>query len=787
MMSRPKLLALAAVLWLLVLLAAVAVVLQLSPRLIGPDAKPHGALWYFGLLAFIGGGAGLLIMDAILRRRLYRITESVRQVRTRADFGARLHDEGPPEYRELNAEINGVLGTLQRIHEAMQEMNTGLEKLVAERTADVEASKIALAEDAARRIQGERANAERERIYRSIHEMSPSGILLLGEDGAILDVNHAYCDALGYARDELLGRNVEILLEPEQRGRAGLNIKRLMDGETLEHIERTPGRDGRIHLMELRERAIELPDGQRRILVMANDVTARREKEEQLRLQGAALDAAANGIMLVNREGIIVWVNEAFTQLTGYERHEAIGQSPRIMKSGRHDKVFYHQLWTTVLTGNMWRGELVNRRKNGTLYLEELTITPVLDERGNPTHFIAIKQDISERRHLQQQLLQAQKMETIGQLAGGIAHDFNNLLQAITGFADILLQDMDPANPHRADVLEINKAADRATELTRQLLAFSRKQMLEPMAVDLNDLVAGTEKMLRRLIGEDIQLTLELEPGLDLIQADPGQLEQVLVNLTVNARDAMGVGGRLTIRTNGIVLLKEDTLLDPEMRSGRFVMLSVTDSGHGMPPDVAARIFEPFFTTKGPGRGTGLGLSVVYGIVQQHGGMIRVYSEPGQGTTFRIYLPVSEEGLATPGTPVTPNSERLPRGRGERILLVEDENGVRDFAISALRKFGYQPYAAENAARAEELFALENGRFDLVFTDVVLPDQNGLDLVAILQERRPDIRILFTSGYMDEKSRWPAIRDRNYPFLQKPYPLARLLHAIRSAIEQPSA
>ena len=435
----------------------------------------------------------------------------------------------------------------------------------------------------------------------------------------------------------------------------------------------------------------------------------------------------------------------------------------------------------------MWRGELVNRRKDGTLYLEEMTVTPVLGADGLPTHFVSIKQDITERRDLQQQLFQSQKMEVIGRLAGGIAHDFNNLLQAITGFSHLLLESLDDHSPYRGDVIEIDRAARRASDLTRQLLAFSRRQMIKPKSLDINTLVEGTEKMLRRLIGEDIHLELDLESGLDPVRADAGQIEQVLVNLTVNARDAMAGGGRLTINTSSIVLLKEDTLFTADSRHGRFVVLSITDTGPGMPPEVREHIFEPFFTTKGPGRGTGLGLSVVYGIIQQHEGMIRVYSEVGLGTTFRIYLPVSAEktGVEEEKSVVEEESSDMPRGRGERILLVEDEAGVRDFATAALRQYGYEPIVADSALAAEQLFIAHDGHFNLLFTDVVLADQTGLDLAAELRKRNTSLRLLFTSGYMDEKSRWPIIRDRGYPFLQKPYPLERLLVTIRQVLDQP--
>jgi CheY-like chemotaxis protein len=347
---------------------------------------------------------------------------------------------------------------------------------------------------------------------------------------------------------------------------------------------------------------------------------------------------------------------------------------------------------------------------------------------------------------------------------------------------------MEPDNPYRDDVQEIDRAARRAADLTRQLLAFGRKQMIETRLVDLNALIEGTQKMLVRVIGEDIKLELNLEPNIDPVRVDHGQIEQVLVNLAVNARDAMPGGGRLTIATRSIVLLKEDDLFADEQRHGRFVLLDVTDTGVGMTPEVRERIFEPFFTTKGPGRGTGLGLSVVYGIVRQHDGMIHVYSEPGHGTNFRIYLPVGDETATTRDVAQLPAGEPKgpPRGRNERIRLVEDEQGVRDFAISVLRQYGYRPIAAENAAEATRMFEELNGQVDLLFTDVVLPDQTGLDLAAALRARRPDLRLLLTSGYMDEKSRWPIIRERGYPFLQKPYPLHSLLTTVRRVLDAPA-
>jgi len=386
-----------------------------------------------------------------------------------------------------------------------------------------------------------------------------------------------------------------------------------------------------------------------------------------------------------------------------------------------------------------------------------------------------------ERSTIEAQLRHTQKMEAIGRLAGGVAHDFNNLLTPITGYSQLLLSRLEDHNPLRKDIEEIKKAAERAASLTRQLLAFSRKQVLQPEVLDLNAVVADMEKLLRRLIGEDIELVTALEPGLESVKADPGQIEQVIMNLAVNARDAMPEGGRLIIKTENVTLDEEHCKVIPEARPGKFVCLSVTDTGVGMDKETLQHIFEPFFTTKEGGKGTGLGLSVVYGIVKQHEGWIDVSSVPGRGATFKVYLPVfygereAEQQEAI--------SWRELQGSGKRILLVEDEAGVRKFATGVLGENGYEVFEAASAKEAMDIFEREKGRFHLVFSDVVLPDKNGLQLVDQLLSRKPGLRILLSSGYTEEKSQWSVIRERGFRFLQKPYALPDLLQAVKEAIE----
>jgi signal transduction histidine kinase/CheY-like chemotaxis protein len=385
---------------------------------------------------------------------------------------------------------------------------------------------------------------------------------------------------------------------------------------------------------------------------------------------------------------------------------------------------------------------------------------------------------LQELRETQDQLLQAQKMEAVGRLAGGVAHDFNNLLTAISGYAELLSCDDSLSERAHDDVDQVRKAADQAAALTRQLLAFSRRQPLQPVVMDLNKIVVDMEAMLRRLISEDIELVTVLGENACQTKVDPGQLEQVIINLAVNARDAMPEGGRLTIATREVTLDERACAAIHDARPGSFVCLSIEDTGSGIEREVIDQIFEPFFSTKGPTKGTGLGLAVVYGIIRQHGGWINVYSEPNQGTAFKVYLPSvgSTQSVAAEGA--AEGAPEAARGEGQRILLVEDEEAVRNLASRALRENGYDVFEAGAYEEAIELFERENGQFDLIFSDVVLPDKSGIRLIDDLLSRRPDLQVLVSSGYTDQKSQWPIIQEKGLRFLQKPYSIVDLLGTV---------
>ncbi len=508
------------------------------------------------------------------------------------------------------------------------------------------------------------------------------------------------------------------------------------------------------------------------------EIQAKEAREAELRKVTMAVEQAGEVVFITDLDGTIQYVNPAFTAVTGYSREEAVGQNGRLLKSGRQDRAFYQKLWGTIMDGRTWKGRLVNKRKDGTLYTEEASISPVRDASGRILNHVAVKRDITEmlraeeeQAKLQEQFQQAQKMESIGRLAGGVAHDFNNMLSIILGYGEIMLDKLRQGDPLREDIKEIVEAGRRSAALTRQLLAFSRKQTLQPEVLDLNHLVRELEKMLHRLIGEDIELELALAQDIGRVKVDPGQIDQVIMNLVINARDAMPKGGKLLIETADVELDDTNTEKYPEAKPGKYVMIAVTDTGCGMSRKILGQIFDPFFTTKEKDRGTGLGLSTVYGIVKQSGGNVCVYSEPGQGTTFKIYFPnteaVQESAIARPevAAPVT---------GGEHILVVEDEVSLRKLMASLLSRLGYHVTLAANGGEALLLIEEKGLKFDLVITDVVMPNMSGKELANRLQRNQPDLKILYMSGYTDNAIVHHGILDQGLAFIQKPMSILQL-------------
>jgi signal transduction histidine kinase len=408
-------------------------------------------------------------------------------------------------------------------------------------------------------------------------------------------------------------------------------------------------------------------------------------------------------------------------------------------------------------------------------------VEPQTDEQGRVVGLIGASQNVTARRRLEEQFRQAQKMEAIGTLAGGVAHDFNNLLTVICGYSDLLMRDLASGDPMREPVIEIHRAGARARALIRQLLAFSRQQVLEPKVLDLNAVVADMEKMLRRLIGEDIELVVALDAGLPQVKADPGQLEQVLVNLSVNARDAMPRGGRLCIETRHVTLDPSITDATSGVRAGEYVLLSVSDTGVGMDPGTKARVFEPFFTTKEPGKGSGLGLAIVHGVVTQSGGRVEVESEPSHGATFKIHLPAVTEG---PPAGKVVSGPRAPPGGHETILLVEDEAAVRKLASHILASCGYSVLEAANGQEALRVAADHRSPIDLLLSDVVIPHLGGPQLAKQLTAAKPGLKVLFMSGYADAGVLEQGSVGTEHAFVQKPFTPLGLAQKVRDVLDR---
>ncbi len=505
--------------------------------------------------------------------------------------------------------------------------------------------------------------------------------------------------------------------------------------------------------------------------------------EESLRKLSRAVEHSADTVVITNRDGIIEYVNPAFEAITGYPHDEACGKTPRILKSGEQVAETYQEMWQTILAGNVYRGIFVNRRKNGELYYVEQSICPVRDTDGQVTHFIANGRDLTERLRLEAQLLQAQKMDAIGRLAGGVAHDFNNLLTIITSYSELALDTIPKDTPLESKIQEILLAARRAAELTRQLLAFSRKQPQALRVVELNQVVAGIAKTLPRLIGEDIEFSFTPGQGVGSVRVDPLQIEQVLMNLAANARDAMPKGGQLRIETFSLHLDEDYVHGKPAViPMGHYAVITISDDGAGIPREDLPHIFEPFYTTKPAGKGTGLGLATVYGIVKQNQGFVWVYSERDRGTVFKIYLPSIGGQIQVPDP--DDSESKMDTCGTETILLVEDEQAVRLPTAEFLRRQGYNVLEAKDGLEALRIARKHESKIHLVVSDVVMPNLSGGELAEQMLRESPDVKLIFVSGYAGKTILDHKVMDLETNFLQKPYTLRQLSRKVRTALDQ---
>ncbi|MDO9263712.1 MAG: PAS domain S-box protein [Desulfosalsimonadaceae bacterium] len=640
---------------------------------------------------------------------------------------------------------------------------------------------LVISRDITERKRAEKILKESEEQYRLLFQNASEGILIARGD-KIHMANRALVKILEHSEEILKSKPFTEFIHPEDRSMVLDRHIRRFKGEPVE-----TNYSFRVITGEEKEKWVQIHSsiidwkGASASLSFVTDITDRKQAEAERELLMAAIEQAGEVVVITNPDGIIQYVNPAFEEVTGYIREEVIGQNPRILKSGRQDVIFYQQLWETITSGRVWSGRMVNKRKDGALYTEDATISPVCDAAGRIINYVGVKRDITDNLRLSAQYQQAQKMESVGRLAGGVAHDFYNMLSVILGYTELAMDQVDRDTPLHADLEEVFKAANRSTDITRQLLAFARQQIVLPRILNLNTSIEAMLKMLRRLIGEDISLIWLPGPNLWPVRMDPSQIDQILANLCVNARDAIADIGSITIQTVNTVHKGAGVMpQDGKTASGEFVLLSLSDTGCGMDQAIIDKIFEPFFTTKEKGQGTGLGLATVYGIVKQNNGFIHVTSEPGKGTAFHVYLPRhTAEALSD----MDEKAIDVPKGQGEMILVVDDEFAVLLLAKKILESAGYHALTADTPAEAMRLAEGYAGEIHLLITDVIMPEMNGRVLAEHLKSRYPNLKCLYMSGYTGNIISRHGVIGEGIHFIQKPFSIKELTLKVRETLD----
>jgi two-component system cell cycle sensor histidine kinase/response regulator CckA len=627
---------------------------------------------------------------------------------------------------------------------------------------------------------------ERDELFHLISENAADMIAVVDMNGQRLFNSLSYQKVLGYSPEELQASSVFEQIHPDDRERikkAAEEARRTGRGETMEY--RIRHKNGTWVVLESTSSVIRNAAGEPEKLVIVNrDISERKKTEEALRRSEtnfrSVIEDAPYGIYRASITGRFLQVNPALRKMLGYEAEKTLLEQDLATDIFRHGGEYHRLAELLARTEEIKDLEMEWKKQDGSSITVRCSGRRINDESGAPAYFEVFAEDVSEKRVLEKQLRMAQKMEAIGRLSGGIAHDFNNLLGVIIGYSRVLKKALSPESVLFEHATEIEKAGQRAASLTKQLLAFSRQQILTPAVLNLNTLVSDMEKMLPRLLGEDVEVSLALEPELGSVKADQSQVEQVILNLAVNARDAMPSGGKLKVHTANVEIDQAYTRNHPGSKAGSYVLLSVTDSGAGMDAGTLAQIFEPFFTTKERGKGTGLGLATVYGIVKQSNGYIWVDSAPGKGSSFEIYLPRhASEPDAQIQTIVS--EERL--SGTETILLVEDAEPLRRLAQTFLEGSGFRVLSAGNGEEALEIAVGFAGIFDLLLTDVVMPGMNGRVLAEHLLPRRPGMKVLYMSGYSDSFIAGHGVLDPETHLLHKPFTEVDLIRSVRQALD----
>lgn len=631
-----------------------------------------------------------------------------------------------------------------------------------------------------REAQQELKNSERS--YRELFDNNMDAIYIQDLESKFITVNKGAEQMYGYPKEFFIGKTPGFISAPDMNDMQ--KVKLATEAAFM-------GQPQRFEFWGLRKNGQAFPKevhlfkgtyfGKEVIIAYAQDISSRKAAEAEVKRLTQAVDQSPISVVITDLAGRIEYTNREFEQSTGYKQAEIFHKELKELRAVDVPESIYSDIFTVLEEGHIWRGELLSRRKDGTDFWEETTISPVLDEIGKIGNFIAFKKDVTENKKLEEQFRQSQKMEAIGRLAGGVAHDFNNLLTVIIGYSELILSQIAEEDSLYNKIRQIDKAGRRAEGLTRQLLAFSRKQILQPKIINLNQMIGDMEKMLLRLIGEHIELQTILGNELYFLKADPGQIEQVIMNLSINARDAMPEGGKLVISTQNRIIKKSNQSEFGDVKPGAYVELTISDTGIGMDEVLKAQIFEPFFTTKEKGKGTGLGLSTVYGIIKQSNGNIHLDSEKGRGTSFQILFPQTE-ALDEEREDMDLSVSEL-KGT-ETLLLVEDEEALRAMAEETLKGAGYSVLQAENGEEALRVSVNFNQKIDLVLTDVVMPKMNGRKLAEEVVKIHPEVKVLFMSGYTDDAIIHHGVLDQNTEFIAKPFKPTALLHKIRLVLDQ---
>jgi PAS domain S-box-containing protein len=630
-------------------------------------------------------------------------------------------------------------------------------------------------------FEAEAAQRKAEERIRSTMDVMLEGCQIIDSRWQQIYINDAITKYSNRKKEELLGHTIMESYPGIENTETFAAFQRCMTERVPQFIAATPVlQDGMERWCKISIQPV--PEG---IFVLTNDVTEHMKVEIENNRLASAVEQLGEAVVIIDTNRIIQYINPVFESITGYKIDDAVGKPLPIAAS--QDEEFYRNFWSTLEDGKQWRGRLQNRKMDGSLYIEDVTVSPVFDRSGAIVNYVCITRDVTdfvklqeEKEKLQGQYLQAQKMESVGRLAGGVAHDFNNMLSVILGYTQLSLDQLKPDQQMHSYLQEIQQAANRSADLTRQLLAFARKQTIAPIVLNLNQTIQDTLSMLQRIIGENI--VLSWVPGTELwpVKVDPSQVDQMLANLAVNARDAIGEQGRIIIETQNVSFTADNKSDNFDCIVGEYVMLALSDDGIGMPQEVKDHLFEPFFTTKERGKGTGLGLATVYGIVKQNGGFINVYSELGQGTTFKIYFPCFSgiEASAFPAVKI-----EKPRGGTETVLLVEDEPSVLALAKTILERLGYAVIAANTPERAMNTIETYPGEIQLLLVDVVMPQMTGRELADKISRKFPKIKKLYMSGYTADAIAHHGVLDAGVAFVQKPFSSGALAAKIREVLE----